>query len=160
MRRKLKSEDRRQKTEDRRQNLDDKIQDRVSSIEYRGFTLTEVIVASTLLIIAIVPILKALTSGQVTSTLVQRRSYSLILAQAKLDDMRARSIYNYNGSTFTRMNESLDGSYLCNTDDDTKGSNLRKITVSVGYDIDSNSRLTDDEIEVTLATYIAKRWDD
>jgi len=122
-----------------------------------GFTLTEVIVASTLLILAIVPILKALTAAHISTTIIERRTYSLILAQAKLDEIRARSIYNY-GSTFTETNSSLDGSYLGNVEDSSVGSNLRKITVTVGYDLNGDSNLADDEIEVTLATYIARRW--
>lgn len=129
------------------------------SIENRksGFTLTEVIVASTLLILAIVPILKALTSVHVTSTIIEHRTHSLILAQAKLDDIKARSIYNYD-STFTETNSSLDGSYLGNVEDSPVSSNLRKITVTVGYDLNGDGNLADDEIEVTLATYIARRW--
>ncbi|MFB0524566.1 MAG: hypothetical protein ACETVZ_03435 [Phycisphaerae bacterium] len=124
---------------------------------FAGFTLTEVIVASTLLILAIVPILKALTTAHVSTTIIERRTHSLILAQAKLDEIKARSIYNY-GSTFTETNSSLDGSYLGNVEDSSVSSNLRKITVTVGYDLNGNSNLADDEIEVTLATYIAKRW--
>ena len=124
---------------------------------FAGFTLTEVIVASTLLILAIVPILKALTTAHVSTTIIERRTHNLILAQAKLDEIKARSIYNY-GSTFTETNSSLDGSYLGNVEDSSVSSNLRKITVTVGYDLNGDSNLADDEIEVTLATYIARRW--
>ena len=136
-----------------------KIANRKSQIANRfaGFTLTEVIVASTLLILAIVPILKALTTAHVSTTIIERRTHSLILAQAKLDEIKARSIYNY-GSTFTETNSSLDGSYLGNVEDSSVSSNLREITVTVGYDLNSDSNLADDEIEVTLATYIARRW--
>jgi len=122
-----------------------------------GFTLTEVIVASAILIIAIVPILKALTSAQVSTTIIEHRTHSLILAQAKLDEIRARSIYNYS-SSFTETSTSLDGPYLCSVVDTTVSSNLRKITVSVGYDHNGNSTLETDEIEITLATLVAKRW--
>ena len=122
-----------------------------------GFTLTEVVVASALLIIAIVPILKALTSAHVTSTIIEHKTRSLTLAQTKLDEIRARSIYNYS-STFTETGLSLDGSYLCNVDDSSVSSDLREITVSVGYDFNGNSTLETDEIEVTLATLVAKRW--
>jgi len=136
-----------------------KIANRKSQIANRfaGFTLTEVIVASALLIIAIVPILKALTSCHLTTTIVQRRTHSLTLAQAKLDEIRARSIYNYT-DTFTQMHVSLDGPYLCNVDDTSESSDLRKITVSVGCDLNGNNLLTDEEIEVTLATLVARRW--
>ncbi len=177
-----KTGDKRQKTGDREQKSDDKIQYRVSSIEYRGFapleipkrlrirdekvrfltgfTLTEVIMASALLIIAVVPILKALTAAHVTTVVVQRRSHSLILAQAKLDELRARSIYHYTDGSFTQRHLSLGGRYLCNIVDVRENSNLRKVTVSVGYDLNDNDRLTNDEIEVTLATCFARRWND
>ena len=113
--------------------------------------------ASTLLIVAIVPILKALTTAHVSTTIIERRTHSLILAQAKLDEIKARSIYNYD-STFAETNSSLDGLYLGSVVDNLVNHNLRKITVTVGYDLNGDSNLTDDEIEVTLATYIARRW--
>jgi len=122
-----------------------------------GLTLTEVVVASALLIIAIVPILKALTSAHVTSTIIERKSRSLTLAQAKLDEIRARSIYNYS-STFTESSTSLDGPYLCSVVDTSGGSNLRTIEISVGYDLNNNNELELDEVEVTLATLVARRW--
>ena len=122
-----------------------------------GFTLTEVIIASALLIIAIVPILKALTSAHVTSTIIEHRTRSLTLAQARLDEIRARSIYDYS-SNYIETSTSLDGSYLCDVKDTSKGTDLREIEISVGYDINDNSTLDGDEIEVTLTTLIAKRW--
>jgi Tfp pilus assembly protein PilV len=123
-----------------------------------GLTLTEVVVASTLLIIAIVPILKAMTSVHVSSTSIERKTRCLTLAQAKLDEIKARSIYSYSTS-FTENDTSLDGSYLCDVTDDS-GDPLRTITVSVGYDLDDDNTLTTGEIEVTLATLIARRWTD
>jgi len=122
-----------------------------------GFTLTEVVVASAILIIAIVPILRALTSAHVSTTIIEHRTHSLILAQAKLDEIRASSIYHYSDS-LTETNFSLDGPYLCNIEDSFVSANLRTITVSVGYDLNGNSTLEADEIEVTIATLIAKRW--
>lgn len=122
-----------------------------------GFTLVEVVTASALLIIALVPILKALTSAQVTAAIVERRTRSLTLAQAKLDEIKARSIYDY-ASTFTEANTSLDGAYLCNVRDISIPPHLRRITVSVGYDLNGNNTLQPDEVEVRLATLVARRW--
>jgi type II secretory pathway pseudopilin PulG len=124
---------------------------------FAGFTLTEVVIASALLIIAMVPILKGLTSANLGTVIIERKSRSLLLAQAKLDEIKARSIYNYSDS-FTQANVSLDGPYLCNVDDSSISTNLRKITVSVGYDLDGDNTLDPDEIEVALATCVAKRW--
>jgi len=121
-----------------------------------GFTLTEVVVASTLLLIAIVPILKALTAVHVSAAVIERRTRSLMLAQAKLDEIRARSIYSYSDS-FWEWSTSLDGLYLCNVGDWPEGFNLRRITVSVGYDLSEGGWLTSDEVEVTLSTLVAKR---
>jgi len=122
-----------------------------------GFTLTEVVIASALLVVALVPILKALTTAHVSGTVIERKTRSLMLAQAKLDDIRARSIYNYTGS-FSEANTSLDGFYLCSVLDAPEGPNLRAIGILVGYDLNDNSNLETDEVDVTLATFIARRW--
>jgi Tfp pilus assembly protein PilV len=119
-----------------------------------GTTLTEVVVASTLLVVAVVPILRALTIAQMTGTSIERKTQSLILAQSKLDELRAKCVHHYDDS-FARTSETLSGSYLCNTVDDA-GPDLRQVAVSVGYDSDENGRLSDSEIEVRLATCIAR----
>ena len=122
-----------------------------------GFTLTEVVVASALLIVAMIPILKALTSAHVVGTIIEHKTRSLTLAQAKLDDIRARSIYNYSG-TFTETSTSLDGSYLCTVTDSGPGTDLRTVAVSVGYDSNTDSNLDSGETDVTLTTLLANRW--
>ncbi len=123
-----------------------------------GFTFTEVIVASTLLLVAMVPILKALTQAHLSSVIIERKTRCLTLAQTKLDDIKARSIYNWVGPGFNENNVSLDGAYLCNVLDVAQGVNMKEITVQVGYDLDGNSQLDTDEIEITIVTYIARRW--
>jgi len=134
---------------------------RVTSRAPAGLTLTEVVVASALLIIAISPILQALTSAHLGTSTIEHKTRSLTLAQAKLDEIKARSIYDYTngGATFAESNTSLDGSYLCNVTDDS-GDPLKTIAVSVGYDYDGNSTLATGEIKVTLTTLLARRWTD
>lgn len=122
-----------------------------------GFTLTEVIVVSSLLIIAIVPILKALTTAHLSSTLIRHKTRSLTLAQAKLDEIKARSIYNY-ATSFAESSAVIDGSYLCTVKDVAQSANLRNIEVLVGHDADGNGILASNEIFVTLETLISKRW--
>ena len=120
-----------------------------------GVALLEVIVASSLMLISIIPILKALTTAQVTSRLVEQKTHSLALAQAKMSEIQARSIgafdtdYNSNWSP-------LEGSYLCYVKDDGHAT-LKTITVSVGYDHDGNGSLAGREVMVTLVTLVAKR---
>jgi Tfp pilus assembly protein PilV len=122
-----------------------------------GFTLTEVIIASTLLILAMVPILKALTSAISSSIIIERRTRSLALAEAKLDEIRARSIYSYD-QDFTSSSVSVDGEYLCNIADSIQTSDLRRISVSIGWDKNGNTSLDGTEVEVTLTTLLARRW--
>ena len=121
-----------------------------------GFTLSEVIIASVLLLVAIIPILKALTISQVTSNSVEHKTISLLLAQSKLDRIRALSIYDY-AATFDESSVSLDGSYLCNVADTSAGTNLRTIAVAVGFDQDGSNTLEAGEIEVTLTSLLARR---
>lgn len=115
----------------------------------------EVVVASSLLVIAIVPILKALSSATLTGTKVERKTRSLALAQAKLDEIRARSIYRYD-DLFGESSHVLEGAYLCQVTDDGH-LHLRLVTVSVGYDDNRDGHLSSNEVDVTLTTYIARR---
>ena len=139
---------------------------RISSCEHResriknrasGFTFAEVVIATALLVIALVPILKALTRAHVTGSIVEHRTVSLILAWGKLDEVKARSIYHYDDS-FAQTNSSVGGSYLCSVVDSAVTAELRQITVSVGNDLDGDSALDAGEIEVTLSTLLARRW--
>lgn len=123
-----------------------------------GFTFTEVIVASTLLLVAMVPILKALTQAHLSSVIIERKTRCLTLAQTKLDDVKARSIYNWVGLPFNENNTSLDGAYLCTVRDTGAGANLKNISIEVGYDLNDNNILGADEVEVELVTYVARRW--
>ena len=123
----------------------------------RGYTLTEVVVASALLIIVMVPILKALTTAHVSEKIIKTKTQSLILAKNKLEGIKARSIYHYSNS-FTETDTSLGGSYLCTVIDTGPASDLRQITLKVGYDLNNNSVLDAQEIHVTLDTLLARRW--
>lgn len=135
------------------------IDDKKSAIgkRFAGFTLTETIVASALLLIAIVPTLEGLSIARRNTRTIGRRTRSLILAQAKLDEIKTRLVYQYT-DTFTQSSLSLDGLYLCDITDTSAETNLRKIVVSVGYDLDEDSQLAGDEVLITLSTLIAKRW--
>lgn len=121
----------------------------------KGMTLTEVVVASTLLVVAAVPILRALTIAQATGRIIDNKTQSLILAQSKLETIRARSIHHYDDS-FAEDSAQVLGSYLCSVTDD-QDSDLRLVAVSVGYDADADGDLSEAEVHATLATYIARR---
>jgi Tfp pilus assembly protein PilV len=128
----------------------------VSRQHRKALTLPEVIIAASLLLIALVPILKALTQVNMNSVTIERKTQSLCLAQAKLNKIQAESTYNFAGAV-TLNNEVLSGSYLCNTTVTTAGT-LKTIKVDVGRDLNSNNVLAAGEIEITLQTQIAQRW--
>ena len=123
----------------------------------KAFTITEVVVASLLLAVATIPILKALTNAHLSTAIIERKTRSLTLAQAKLDDIRARSIYNFD-QDFRENDTTFGGSYLCDVDEASGGGDSKQITVSVGYDQNGDNNLDNDEIEVTLVTLVARRW--
>jgi prepilin-type N-terminal cleavage/methylation domain-containing protein len=123
----------------------------------KGFTLSEVLVASLLLTIVMVPILKGLTSAHTLDVKVECRMRSLTLAEARLEDIKARSIYNYS-IDFNDASSSLEGAYLCKVVDSAVSSDLRAILLSVGYDENGNNLLEGSEVEVTLKTLLARRW--
>jgi len=126
---------------------------------HKGLSLIEVAMASVLLIVAMVPILKSLTKANMLSSEVERKTQALVLAQGKLDEIRASSVYGFGSSgSFTAGNVVLSGSYLCNITDTAAGTDLKQITVSVGYDDNGSGTLSSDEVEVTLTTYFANRW--
>jgi prepilin-type N-terminal cleavage/methylation domain-containing protein len=122
-----------------------------------GFTIIEVLIASLLLAIVIVPSLRALTTIHVNSTIMERKTRCLCLAQAKLDDIRARSIYSYSTS-YAASSQVLSGSYLCTVSDTAQTANLRHIVVSVGYDDNGDHSLAVGEKLVTLETLVARRY--
>jgi len=126
---------------------------------FSGLTLIEVVTASVLLIIVMIPVLKCLTVAQASSIKIEHKSRSLILAQAKLDEIKVRSIYDYTngGTSFGENNIILSGSYLCNVTDDS-GDPLKAITVSVGFDSNGDKALSADEADAILTTLFARRW--
>ena len=125
----------------------------------KGLSIIEVAMASVLLIVAMVPVLKSLTRANMLSSSVEGKTQALVLAQGKLDSIRASSVYSFGASgSFTASNVVLSGSYLCNVTDTTITANyLKQITVSVGYDNSGNGTLSSSEVLVTLTTYIANR---
>jgi len=122
-----------------------------------GFTLVEVLVASMLLTAAMVPILRALTGAHTMDVKIERRMRSLTLAEAKLEDIKGRSIYNYS-TNFNDPSSYIEGLYLCKVVDTAVSGDLRTILLSVGYDENGNGQLETNEIQVTLKTLLAQRW--
>jgi Tfp pilus assembly protein PilV len=120
-----------------------------------GVTITETVVASGLLLVCIVPLLKALTVAQVADRAMERKSWSLLLAQQQLEQLRARCAERYD-ACYRADSVPLRDGYLCTTDDDGAPA-LRTVTVSVGLDRDTDGVLSPREVEVSLSTRLARR---
>jgi Tfp pilus assembly protein PilV len=122
----------------------------------KGYTLTEVLVASALLIAVSVPMLKALTSGYVFSNSIKYKTKSAICAKSRLDRARAIAAGQYNTS-LAENNTSLGDGYLCSVNDTGYSGDIRTVAVSAGLDIDGNGSLASNEIQIILTTLIARR---
>lgn len=121
-----------------------------------GVTLTEAVVASTLLVISMIPLLKALTATHGMDRAIERKSWSLLLAQQELERIRARSIYHYEES-FRSSSQPLQDGYLCTVTDNEHPA-LRTVAVAVGFDRNGDGDLSAGEVEVRLCTSLARRW--
>ncbi len=121
-----------------------------------GVTLTEAVVASTLLLVSIVPLLKVLTAAHGMDRVIDRKSWSLLLAQQELERLRTRSLYHYDES-FECVSQALGDGFLCTVTDNAHPS-LRTVTVAVGLDRNGDGSLAASEVEVSLSTTLARRW--
>lgn len=121
-----------------------------------GVTLIEAVVASTLLLVSIIPMLKVLTAMHGMDRAIDRKSWSLLLAQQELERLRARSLYHYDDS-FACVSRSVGDGFLCTVTDNEHPS-LRTVTVAVGFDRNGDGSLSPGEVEVSLATALARRW--
>ena len=126
----------------------------LSTTHRAGVTLTEVIVASVLLLLSVVPLLKALTLAQAQDRAIERKSWSLLLAQRELEYLRARCIRHYEACYRVNSRAIREG-YLCTVADD-EHPRLRTVTVSVGPDQNGDGVLSREEVEVRLSTRLAK----
>jgi len=121
-----------------------------------GVTLTEAVVASTLLLVSIIPLLKVLTATHGMDRVIERKSWSLLLAQQELERLRTRSLYHYDES-FDASSRALGDGFLCTVTDDGNPS-LRTVIVAVGFDANQDGVLAAGEVEVSLCTALARRW--
>jgi Tfp pilus assembly protein PilV len=129
---------------------------RFCSKSTKGYTLTEVLVASGLLLVVSVPMLKALTSGYVFSNSIKYKTQSTACAKSQLERARAIVAGQYNTS-LTENNTAMGGGILCSVSDTGFSGDIRTVTVSAGYDKDSDSILDTNEIEIALTSKIARR---
>jgi len=119
-----------------------------------GVTLTEVVVAAALLLVCVVPLLKALTLARIQDRAIEHRSWSLMLAQRELEWVRARCLRDYD-ACYRAGSQALGEGYL-GTVADEQERDLRTVTVSVGWDRNGDGVLAAGEVEVNLTARLAR----
>lgn len=126
------------------------------SVVRDGLTLTEVLVSLSLLSMAMVPILKALSQSHQTTAKLEHVNQSLVYAQSQLEELRAQGLNNYD-STWSQQNISYGQDYYGTISDTGPGTDLRTVTVETGYDANGNRRLDSTEILIQLNTMIVRQ---
>jgi type II secretory pathway component PulJ len=125
---------------------------------YRAITLMEVLIASALLAVALVPIFQVLTRGMTLARDVQLRTTAAFLAEKEMETALATAVGDF-GIDLTKSSEDLGDGYLVTVNGvDEK---LRKtFSVQVGWDTDGDGTLDGDEVLVTFATRAANTTED
>lgn len=119
-----------------------------------GFTLTEVLASVVLMAIALVPVLKAHIAAQVLGTKAERMTPGLSFAVKKMEEIHAAALTSFS-TDFSTSSEVISTGYLCTVQDGQESATLKSIKVLVGYDIDGDSFLDSEEVDVVLNTQIA-----
>ncbi len=118
----------------------------------RAVTLVEVLVASALLGVALVPVFDMVTRGLVLSQEVQRRSQAVLLAEREMEDALAKAARDFSLS-LAKTNQPLGDGYLV-TVTQVAGSRRKTLHVEVGRDVDASSTLSAGEVLAALSTLV------
>lgn len=119
----------------------------------RGMSLIEVLMASTLLLVAAVPITGAILKGAALSRHIELRTRATLLAQRLLEAAMASAAENFAaeaGSVEQDLGNRFVGKKISTITGLTK-----TITVQVGWDGDANGHLSAGEVLATLGTVVA-----
>ena len=118
-----------------------------------GLTLMEVLVASALLGIALVPAFDMVTRGMVLARDVEVRSRAVFLAEREMETALAAAGQNFSAS-LTKQSQDLGDGYRATVTESTSGL-MKTVTVQAGFDADRNGTLSSGEVLATFATVVA-----
>ncbi|MBE3071121.1 MAG: prepilin-type N-terminal cleavage/methylation domain-containing protein [Planctomycetes bacterium] len=119
----------------------------------RGMSLIEVLMASTLLLVAAVPITSAILKGATLSRDIELRTRATLLAQRLLEAAMASAADNFAAETGL-VEQDLGNRFVGKKVSTISG--LRKtITVQVGWDGDANGHLGGDEVLAVFGAVVA-----
>ncbi|HET6440946.1 MAG TPA: prepilin-type N-terminal cleavage/methylation domain-containing protein [Phycisphaerae bacterium] len=118
-----------------------------------GLTLMEVLVASALLGIALVPAFDMVTRGMVLAHDVEVRTRAVFLAEREMETALAKATENFSTS-LAKPSADLGDGYRTTVTETVSG--LKKtITVQAGFDTNKNGVLGSDEVLASFATIVA-----
>ncbi len=130
---------------------------RALSVE-NGYTLLEIIMAISILSIALIPLMEMLPRALLLDAQLERETKIAFLAQRKSEAVKSRAIYafdqDYSESAIAFLPPDSTFKY---TVSDDQGVEIKEIAVTVWYDENGNDIADEDEEKITLYTKIAKR---
>jgi len=118
-----------------------------------GLTLMEVLVASALLGIALVPAFNMVTRGMVLARDVEVRSRAVFLAEREMETALAAAGQDFRTS-LTKQSADLGDGYRATVTETVSGL-TKTVAVQVGFDADGNGALSSGEVLATFATVVA-----
>ena len=124
----------------------------------KAFTLVEVLGSMVILAGAIVGVILCSADGLAASKNVERKVKSILLAESEMERIKGSLAQDFN-QTYNNNDIDLGEYYLYKSSVKNIAGRpeLKKIEVSVGYDINSNVKLGNNEIMFTLITQVAER---
>ncbi len=122
----------------------------------KGFTLVEVLASILLLAGCIIPLLLCTVDALQTSREIEQRVKSVLLAEREMEKIKGALRQSFE-TDFTSWPAELESRYLAGRTANEASSTLKIAEVSVGYDVNSDGELAEDEIMVTLVTQNVKR---
>jgi Tfp pilus assembly protein PilV len=126
----------------------------------KGFTLIELMLATVIVIISIVPITMILPRMLTENRIVERENRAVFLGQLKMEEMKTKALtyfnwdYNKTAIAFPPPHNIFKYSvtYVAGMD-----LNIREITVTVWYDANNNNTADTGEEWIQLKTLITNR---
>jgi len=125
----------------------------------KGFTLIELMLATAILVISIIPITMMLPRMLTENRIVERENRAVFLGQLKMEETKTKALTYFNSDysvTSATAFQSPDNKFKY-TVADNYGLDIKDISVTVWYDANDDNTLDSDEERIQFKTKIANR---
>jgi len=132
----------------------------------KGFTLIELMLATVIVIISIIPITMILPRMLSENRMVERENRAVFLGQMKMEEMKTKALTYFNYDWPSRPGGGATPTAFPSPDNEFKFTvayvagmdpNIKKITVTVWYDANNNNTADTGEEWIQLKTLITNR---